>query len=218
MEEYINNFWNDVFSPIVDSAEAPKHLMLMCKVEFNDLELGYRTLGHLRRVNYTDKDLFIEYLILRLGTLTEAYISNPISKVTFSYIIKDGIATEDRRLLKDFVDKGLTTHRFNNMNLPISMNPSDYGDIIVDNYVQTSGENIHRFIVENGTRTYKIDVSSDGTTNKVTIQGAIGLQWTDTKLDDEIIQRDIGKSSIYFMGGEKVLRRKQLNAKSFRSC
>jgi hypothetical protein len=43
--------------------------MLMVKVEFNETELGYRTLGDLRRVNYSDKELFIEYLILRLGLL-----------------------------------------------------------------------------------------------------------------------------------------------------
>jgi len=32
LEAYINNFWNDIFTPIKDT----KHLMLMCKVEFKE--------------------------------------------------------------------------------------------------------------------------------------------------------------------------------------
>jgi len=215
LDAYITNFWNDVFSQLIKSSD--KHLLLMCKVEFNNSELGYRTLGELRRVNFDDKEMFIKYLIARLGVLTEAYVTHPISKITFSYFIKDGLATEDRRLLQDSVVKGLPAHRFNNMNLPISMNPSDYGDVILDNYVQIGGENVHRFLVENGTRSYIIDTSSDGLTNKVRIQGAINLSWVDTKISaaEDIFSRAIGKSIIYFMGGEKVLSKKVLNAKPF---
>ena len=36
LESYITNFWNDIFLSIKDN----KHLMLMCKVEFSDNELG----------------------------------------------------------------------------------------------------------------------------------------------------------------------------------
>ena len=100
----------------------------MCKVEFSESELGYRTLGDLRRVNFEDKKLFVDYLINRLGLLNESYTVHPISKITFSYIIKEGSATnKDRALLQDLTSKSSSTHRFNNMNLPISMNPSDYG-------------------------------------------------------------------------------------------
>src|ERR1700743_3384406 len=215
LKAYINNFWSDVFSPLNLPSVGPKHLMLMCKVEFNESELGYRTLGHLRRVNFDDRDLFIEYLYTRLGVLTESYVTQPISKITFSYIIKDGLALNNRNLLQDSVENGMTTHRFNNMNLPISMKPSDYGNVILDNYIQSGGESIHRFIVESGTRSYIIDVSNDELTNKVRIQGAIDLNWVDTKISGDLFPREIGKSLIFFMGGEKVLRKKQLNAKPF---
>jgi hypothetical protein len=215
LEAYINNFWGDVFSSLISSSTGDKHLMLMCKVEFNELELGYRTLGDLRRVNFDDKELFIEYLSLRLGKLSESYTVHPISKITFTYIINAGLATDSRRLLQDLSVKGNTTHRFNNMNLPITMNPSEYGNILVDNYIQTADGNLHRFVVENGKTSYIIDVSSDTLVNNVRIQGAIDLQWIDTKISDEVFKREIGKSMIYFMGGEKVLRKKQLSAKPF---
>ena len=101
------------------------------------------------------------------------------------------------------------------MNLPITMKPEEYGNVLVDNFVQIDGQSIHRFMVESGTRTYTIDVSKDGLTNKVKIQGAVDLQWIDTKISDEVFRREIGKSIIFFMGGERILRKKQLNAKPF---
>ena len=177
---YINHFWIDIFNNIKDTS----HLLLMCKVNFSDENLGHRTLGHLRKVNFNDKDLFIDYLTQRLSILNDSYVTAPISEITFSYVIKAGQCTDDNRaLLKDLTDRSLTTHRFNNMELPTSMNPSDYGVILVDNYVQVGGESIHRFIVESGTKQYIIDVSSDGMSNTVRILGAIDLEWTDTKIN-----------------------------------
>jgi len=207
LESYITNFWNDIFTSIKDR----KHLMLMVKVEFNESEVGYRTLGDLRRVNYSDKELFIEYLTLRLGLLNESYVSHPISKITFSYIIKDGLATDNRRLLQDLTTKTSTTHRFNNLNLPISMVPSEYGAVAGT----TNFETFIRYFVTNNNKVFQIDVSLDGLTNTVTMLGAVGLKWIDTIISEGIFMREIGKSVIYFMGGEKVLRKKLLNAKPF---
>ena len=211
LESYITQFWMDIFTPIKDT----KHLMIMVKVQFTETELGYRTLGHLRRINFDDKDLFIEYLSERLGLLNESYVTHSISNITFSYITKSGLATDNRRLLQDLTNNINTTHRFNNLNLPISMNPEDYGTIILNNYVEVNGVSVNRFVVENGTRSYIIDISNEGLTNNVKILGAVDLSWIDTKLSEDIFKREIGKSSIFFMDKEIVLRKKQLNAKSF---
>jgi hypothetical protein len=190
-----------------------KHLMVLCKVEFNDS--GYKTLGHLRRVNFNDKDLFIEYLLARLGLITESYTpSGLVSQITFSYIIKSGLANElDRKLLSNLEDNSVTNHRFNNLQLPVSMNPSDYGQIILNNFIQQNGVNINRFIVESGTRSYVIDSSEDGLVNNVRIQGAIDLSWKDYKFSEDVIKREIGKSALFFMDGVRILSKKQLNAK-----
>lgn len=132
---YINNFWSDVFTNIKDTS----HLMLMCKVQFTESELGYRTLGHLRKVNFEDNELFINYLSERLSILNDSYLVHPISNITFTYIIKEGLCTDlDRKLLQDITNKSLPFHSFNNMNLPVSMNPSDYGTIEIDNYIMIS--------------------------------------------------------------------------------
>ena len=205
---YINKFWNDIYSQI----NSDNHLWIMCKVNYSEVELGYRTLGHLRRVNFNDKELFINYLSERLNILNDSYTTLSISEISFSYIINEGLASEqDRLLLQDLTDKGRTIHRFNNYNLPISMNPSDYGLVISS----STFDSFVRFIVKNGARIYQIDSTLDRMINKVTILGASDFKWTDTALI-EGFHREIGKSTIYFVDGEVVLRKQQLNAKPFR--
>jgi len=203
---YITQFWNEVYAQI----KGEKHLWLMCKVNFSENQLGYKSMGHLRRVNFTDKDLFIDYLSERLGTINDSYINESISNITFSYIINDGLAVDNEKSFKDLTDKASSTHRFKNYNLPKSMNPSDYGSIRSNSII----DGVNRFIVTNGARTYEIDTSLDGLTNKVTILGASNFKWTDTVLN-EGFQRVISKSTIYFLDGEIVMRKQQLPAKAF---
>jgi hypothetical protein len=114
-----------------------------------------------------------------------------MSRITFTYLIKDGLAPDSRALLNPEIDDKTFNHRFNNMNLPITMNPHEYGEVIVENFVQVSnkaGEKIpvHRFRVRNeNKRIFTIDVFEDGLKNHVTIEGPIELSWIDTKISSE---------------------------------
>lgn len=107
-----------------------------------------------------------------------------------------------------------TTHRFNNMQLPISMNPNDYGKVISMSVHIINGDRIERFIVINGDKTYQIDINPFSV-NTVKILGVIDLNWTDTLIFNDVFKREIGKSTIYFMGGERILNKKVLMAKSY---
>jgi hypothetical protein len=217
--KFLESFWKEIFSSIKDT----KHLLILCKVQFKENEMGYRTIGHLRKVNFNDKELYLDYLLQRLSIMNESYLVLPISKITFSYIIRDGLCNEkERALLNDLNDKLPAKHTFNNLNLPISMEPSDYGDVIVDNFIQTKAGSFHRFVVLNGNKTFIIDQTHDGTQNFVSITGNIDLSWKDTKITSEfgdtfIFKRDIKKSTIYFMDGEIVLRKQILPAKPFKN-
>ena len=198
------------------------HLFLLCKIKFEETEQGYRTLGHLVKINYEDKELFIDYLSERLTILSDSYVTHPISQMTFSYVIKSGKCLDENRtlLLQNLTDKEITSHNFNNMDLPITMNPHDYGKVILSNII-SDGITFERFIVVGGAgnKTYQIDVIEGGKVNRVTILGNINLSWTDTNVhgdETNFIKREIKKSSIYFMDGEIVLRKKELPAKPFR--
>ena len=201
LSAYIDLFWKEVFEQLT-KGPSMHHLMM------------HRwTLGHLRRVNYEDKELFKGYLQERLGYLNDSYTSNSLDEISFSYIIKDGVATDNRRLLQDISDKTLATHRFNNMNLPISMIPSDYGTVIGTTVFET----FTRYFVTNNRKVFQIDISFSGLVNNVTVLGLSDLKWIDTKFSEsEGFKREIGKSTIYFVDGEAILRKQILSAKPFR--
>ena len=133
LSSYIDNFWSNVFENSKD-----KHLYLLCKIKFTDIEPGYRTLGHLVKVNYEDKELFHDYLSQRLSILSDSYVTHPICQIIFSYIIKDGLCDDESRaiLLEDLSDKEITNHNFNNMELPITMDPLKYGTVELSSIIE----------------------------------------------------------------------------------
>ena len=215
---YIDKFWSDVFNE-----NKENHLYLLCKVKFADTEHGYRTLGHLVKINYEDKLSFLEYLSERLSILSDAYVTLPISQISFSYVTKLGKCEDEFRTLlqHNHSDKDLTTHFFNNMNLPITMDPIKYGEIRVSNIIEEKSIVFERFIVVNGDKTYQIDVyeTIKGQINNVSILGKINLSWRDTALDSvnsDYFKREIKKSTIYFKDGLITLRKKELPVKAFR--
>lgn len=185
---YINN--------IFINENSKNHLYLLCKVKFSkqytqaeSIPLGgYRTLGHLVKVNYQDKDLFIDFLTERLGYLTESYTIIPITEIIFSYTIMDGVCEDENRTLlskeSELISNEGTTHNFNNMNLPITLLPHKYGDI--RSMVDANNLEFIRFIVASGNNIFEIDIynyESNNQINKVTILGNIKLDWIDTRLE-----------------------------------
>jgi DNA polymerase type B, organellar and viral len=207
---YIIKFWKDVYSKI-DRNDS--HLMILVKVQFTESEMGFRTLGHLRRVNFDDREMFIEYLAERLSILHDSYTTLSISKIVFNYIIKEGLAVENKLLLSNVKDTEQSYHRFNNMNLPVTMDPYLYGE--VKSVTQTS--EFMRYIVRSTiNKFYEIDVSLDKLINKVTLLGASELKWIDTAVSDGCFKREIQKSTIYFLDGEEVLRKQLIPSKPFK--
>ena len=92
------------------------------------------------------------------------------------------------------------------------MNPSDYGTILSESII----EGFTRFITTTNKRVFQFDISLDKLINNVTLLGLSDLKWIDTQLSDNSFKREIGKSTIYFLDGEIILQKKELNAKSFR--
>ena len=113
------------------------------------------------------------------------------------------------------------------MNLPITMDPFKYGNVEISNMIKEKDEIFERFIIIKDNKTFRIDVY-DGVhgwseikcnkVNKISILGNIKLSWIDTRLDENsnYFKREIGKSTIYFLDGEIILRKKELPAKPIR--
>lgn len=210
LNSYISRFFDEIFAPIVTNGKI-KHLMILCKIQYSDTETSYKTLGPLRRIEFKDLELFSGYLNERLGIINDSYNPQSISKLIFTYVIKDGaITNNDRILLQNLSDNKLTFHDFNRIKLPVSMIPSDYGKILSHSVIN----GITRFITTTNKKVFQIDISLDKMINNVTILGLSDFKWIDTKLENGF-KREIGKTTLYFLDGVLVFE-KQLNAKTFR--
>lgn len=207
---YVNTFWKDIYMPL-NSSNNNLHLLLMCKVEFTDPALGYRTLADMRKVNFSDKNLYIEFLVERLGLLSDSYSVNPVNKIVFTYIVKDGLADDSRRLLQQ-PKYEVKAHAYNNYVLPLTMDPNKFGEVRASQSI--SDETTRYMVVNEVNYVFQIDVGVN--INNVHILGATDLKWVDTKLSDNSFKREIGKNTIYIKDGVVVVKEKQLPAKAFR--
>ena len=75
LTHFINSFWSDVYNVIENRDDV--HLLVLVKVMFNNGD--FRTLADMRALNFIDKDLFIQFLVARLGILADNYKDTPFS-------------------------------------------------------------------------------------------------------------------------------------------
>ena len=119
LREHLYTLWNIAFSH--ESVYGKnKHILIICKVQFNNGER--RSISEMRKVNYTDRHLYHEFLTTRLGILSDTYTDTPIDKLIFEYFNREGIA-DDERSLVNLVDYTETKFNFNTMQFPLTMNP-----------------------------------------------------------------------------------------------
>ena len=62
---------------------------------------------------------------------------------------------------------------------------------------------------------FVIDTVNGSNINKVRITGPADLEWVDTKIDDELFKREIGKNTLYIKNGSPIVKEKVLPAKPF---
>ena len=126
--------------------------------------------------------MFTEYLIARLGVLTDSYQVNPVSHINFEYILRDGHADGSRALLQTN-DYQTATHVFNSMKLPNTRDSSKYGELFGTSKI---GDVLISF-VSGISNMFVID--SKDNTNSVHIPKPADLKWIDTKLTENLFKR-----------------------------
>lgn len=210
LSTFVGQFWSDIFKPLT-LKHKEVHLVLMCKVLYAGSTNGYKTLGDARRVNFEDLNLYVQYLSNKINVLNDSYTVLPCINIEFTYFINKTKADENR-LLKQNMDYKVASHGFNNYNLPLSMNPEDYGVTIA---TQDLGGSAMRYVVKNDRLVFTIETSENGLTNNVRIEGLTDITWVDTKLNGDTFKREISKNVIYVSNGKVVAKEKELPAKPF---
>jgi hypothetical protein len=136
----------------------------------------------------------------------------PANAVLYNPLYKD----------KTVLDDSVPFHNFNNLQLPVSMKPSDYGKVLSHTKfkageVPEASTGFTRFICTLNNKVFQID-----SFRKHNLVKLIGLPsgdfcWKDTAISEGVFKREIKKSTKYFMGGINVLNKQQIPAKPFTS-
>lgn len=119
----------------------------MCKIGYKQVNIEYKTIA-------TSKlwELFTQYLVDRLGILIDSYDIKTCTSITFTYVIRDGLADDNRQLLHPEKYE-LSTHSFNSYKLPLTMNPLEYGVLLAEQKFT----DYTRYMVKNDIKVFTID-------------------------------------------------------------
>ena len=205
----IRQFWNDVYLQNINK-NPNIHISVIFKVYFekdsDGMNLGYKSLSPKLKLNYTDLEEYIDYMLEKIGILSESYHIDPIKKIVFSYNIEDGPAPENRivtQLRKDLTKSTCAVHSYNNYVLPLSIDPKDYGKLVTKSedqgiLTQVLDNNKHLFKIE---ETHTLVNGEVIQANRVTIKEALKLTWVDTLIDSNIFIREVSKNTLTVRDG-----------------
>jgi len=116
----IKVFWKNIVQKMNDD----KHIIVLFRIVYpNDI---YNTLGQLQRLNKNEQNYYISYINDILSLKNNEYKSLPITKIIINYGIRDGITFKKENIKS----KNIIFHRYKNFNLPVTLNPLEYGNLI----------------------------------------------------------------------------------------
>jgi hypothetical protein len=178
-------------------------MFILFKVKY--VNKKFSTIGKLQRNNKSDKNWYIDFILENMKFKSEYYNETQIDSFVFSYGFKDGNITN-----KDNLNYNVTFQNYKNNNLPISMNPLDYGRLIFQNKID-SGIN---YIIKNDkgeTITFnKFDLYNEVEFFK---SGISLVKFKDVFINENKFMRIIDNKKYYFENNKEILFLSEIKTK-----
>ena len=83
LENNLNKFWTEIVETKVSENQ---HIWLLLRLQWTNAQ--YVTIGKLQRLNKTDKEYILEYIINKIEDKSEYYKTTNMISMIFSYNIK----------------------------------------------------------------------------------------------------------------------------------
>lgn len=193
IEQAVRQFFSKKLSNMAKDSYA--FVLLRIRDENNII----RTLGNTYFVVNTEASLnnYIDYMCNILALKNEGYKDLVLNNIIFSYGIRAGALPSNHYIA---TPKDVNKLNYKHYNLPISLLPSDFGNVIdaysiekdITNYsVHTEGGNLFKI---------KQLVKDNLVTNSILlyIKGLKCLSWTDTQVDKDTFIRTINKNKYIY--------------------
>lgn len=186
----LNKFWNKIQNKFTND----NHMFILFKIQYITGE--NLSIGKLQRLNKEDKTWYIQYMLNFISLKSEFYKESQIEALIFSYGFKNGKSEN-----KYAIPFGGSFQSYGKSQLPISMNPLDFG-IITDKII-TENKIIYIIHSEKG-ETISFIEFKDYNDIKISKSGKTLLTFKDKKSESGFM-RIIDNKTFYFENGQQIL-------------
>lgn len=178
-------------------------MFILFKIKYQGSD--YTTIGKLQRLNLSDKDWYINWIINNMIYKSEYYNETPVESIIFSYGFKDGLAP-----VRESFKTKLNFQNYKDNKLVISYNPLDYGKLISefkwDNYIQFVLQTKDNYIVN----FLKYD---NYNLIEIVSGGDIIIKFRDEFISENKFLRILDNKKYYFENNEQILYTKEMKSK-----
>jgi hypothetical protein len=197
-EKIFSQFWKTIENKFSED----NHMFILLKIKYYNSD--FSTIGKLQRINIKDFSWYIDFVLENMKFKSEYYNETEIESIIFSYGFKKGKIEN-----KDNSNINVNYQNYKNNNLPISMNPIDFGRIIIKNKSDTG----IIYIIQNKDLT--IEFNQLEKYNKVEFfKSGISLtKFTDIFINKNSFLREIDNKKFWFDNGKQVLFTSEIKTK-----
>lgn len=198
-ESKLDLFWNKINEKFTNE----NHMYILFKVKYKGSD--YATIGNLQKISKNDKVWYLNWIINNMDFKSEYYNETPIEAFVFSYGFKN-----EKIDSKDLLNPNINFQKYKNSNLPISVNPMDYGKLI--NKIILKDSIVYFLQSDNGLaitlRKFKEYNLIDFFKN-----GNCLITFKDEIISENKFIRIVNNKKYYFENGEQFLLTKDMKSK-----
>jgi hypothetical protein len=198
-EKIFNQFWKSIESKLNNN----NHMFILFKVKYVNKE--FSTIGKVQRINKNDKQWYFDFILENMKFKSEYYNETQIESFIFSFGFKEGMIKN-----KDNLIINVLFQNYKNNNLPISVNPMDYGRLIIKNKIE-SGVN---YIIQND-KGLTINFNQFEKYNEIEFfkSGISIIKFTDILTNKNSFLIKIDNKSFYFENNKQILLTSEIKTK-----
>ena len=201
-ESIFNKFWKTIETKFTNN----NHMFILFKVKYINNE--FASIGKIQRLNKSDKDWYINWIINNMEFKSEYYNETQIDSFIISYGFKEGIISE-----KNIIKSDLSFQKYKNNNLVISFNPLDFGKVLTIN--KLVNETLYILQTKDNLIT-KILSSENQNSIEIFKDADLIIKFIDFKLSENKFVRIIENKKYYFENNKQILFSKENNSKFIR--
>lgn len=191
-EKLFYQFWNKIENEFTND----NHMFILFKIKYNYGD--FTSVGKVQRINKSDYSWYIDFIMENMKFKSEYYNETQIESIVFSYGFKNGKINNKESIPINKVN----LQNYKDNNLPISMNPMNYGRLINENIL----ENKILYILQND-KGQTITFNKFDNYNEVEFfkSGIALVKFKDIFINENKFMRIIDNKKFYFENGKQIL-------------